>query len=170
MARRARTAFAAPMVGGAGSRGKGQAARLCGKTPVSATGSSQNATASSSAAARASTPRNASTPSGAAAPIAKESGMKIADAERVLKNLGHKDAEFVTKTTIDEIAKRTSGGHPAIVAIRLYPNGLHALHVNHAVIVDGLTPGVRYEFRIRSSNRKTGLAERTFGTVVAFAP
>jgi hypothetical protein len=44
------------------------------------------------------------------------------------------------------------------------------LSTSHVVMVGGLTPGLRYEFRIRSSNRKPGLAERIFGSVVAVVP
>ncbi|MBS9443874.1 DUF637 domain-containing protein, partial [Photorhabdus heterorhabditis] len=59
-------------------------------------------------------------------------GARMNDLASAMRNQGLTDAKFTSKISVEDLAKATSNGHPAIVAMKLNRGG-------HAVVVDGIT-------------------------------
>ncbi|OCA56105.1 Hemolysin precursor [Photorhabdus namnaonensis] len=59
-------------------------------------------------------------------------GARMNDLASAMRNQGLTDAKFTSKISVEDLAKATSNGHPAIVAMKLDRGG-------HAIVVDGIT-------------------------------
>lgn len=101
---------------------------------------------------------------------------RISELEVQVLSAGTLEIRWMTDEPTDCSVAFTSDGkwwdvqHPTRLKNEIVDHCDKPLSASHVVVVEGLTPGVPYEFRIRSSNRQSGLAERIFGSVVAFVP